>query len=83
VYKTRRSSDLDPMPEPPGDDERIAGPEGVALVAAWSFDHDRHLPRQQIDQLVAVGVALAEMRWCVFEAGDRQQVAVDARWRTG
>jgi hypothetical protein len=39
----------------------LPGPEGVALVAAWCFDHDRHLPRQQVDQFVAVGVALAQM----------------------
>jgi len=62
VDKPRRSSDLDPVPEAPGHDEGFTGPEGVALVPAWCFDHDRHLPRQQVDQFVAVGMALAEVR---------------------
>ena len=53
---------LDAVPQPPGDDEGTAGAEGVALLPTWRLDDDRHLPRLQVDQLVAVGVTFTAMR---------------------
>jgi hypothetical protein len=62
VDEARRSVDLDAVPEATGHDEGVAGAEGVVLDVAGHLDRGGHLPRYQVDQLVAVGVALAEVR---------------------
>lgn len=76
-------STLDAVPEAAWHDEGLAGAKRVALVTAWHLDNHHHLPRHQVDQLVAVGVALAEVRGCVLDAREGEQVTVNARRRTG
>ncbi|MDA8281929.1 MAG: hypothetical protein M0Z42_01215 [Actinomycetota bacterium] len=54
-----------------------SGAQRVALVATRFLDHDRRLPGDEVDQLVAVRVSLTAMGRGVLEVGRSQQVAVD------
>ena len=83
VEELARLFEANAMPYAPRHDQRLARlernlPRGVAV-----FEHHGDPPRDQEQQLVAVGMHLAAMRWLSRHEGSPDGVSIDSPGRAG